>query len=239
MKPGSKKLLVEVCSCSSLPHVLLMNGLFPSAPMHARTAFSVELLDLLLAITERSSDAVTALAKALNNTYRARGFRAVDDKVSAQAFLKQCRTRVNQGIQGYPMKDPYRKTLGHAMRWYDCLHVELDRRKEAAIAQKFKFTDPGGSATTISRDTTTHGLPPIPNTISEGLSTDTSLPLPTAPGTASGRATEKPKRQTVEIEEVEDEDVAASRRRHEVNLYLLNKCPACFGLREWGRSFAE
>lgn len=42
------------------------------------------------------------------------------------------------------------------------------------------------------------------------------------------------------MEEVEDEDVAASRQRAaEVDLYLLNKCPACFGLREWGQPLAE
>lgn len=113
------------------------------------------------------------------------------------------------------MKDPYRKTLGNAMRWYDCLHVELDRRKEAAISQKFKFQDTG-DATAV----------PAP-----------SQPSPTAPSTAP--PTEKRGRHKVEIEEVEDEDVAASRHRAAVNLFLLNKCPACFGLKEWGRSFAE
>lgn len=84
---GSKKYVVDECGCHPLPQVLVQNGLFPSAPLQPRTAFSVELLDLFLAITERSSDAVTSLAKALHNTYRARGFRAVDDKVRAAVMV--------------------------------------------------------------------------------------------------------------------------------------------------------
>lgn len=66
---GYSTFRVIACGCQALPCVLVSNGFFPTSPHAPRMAVSVELLDLLLAVSERSSDAVTALSTALNNSY--------------------------------------------------------------------------------------------------------------------------------------------------------------------------
>lgn len=73
---------VTACSCEPAAVVLVRNGLFPTAPTNPRQAVSIELLDLFLALTQRSSDAVTALAAALNTSYKTRGFVALSNTVS-------------------------------------------------------------------------------------------------------------------------------------------------------------
>ncbi|KAJ2932559.1 hypothetical protein H1R20_g4550, partial [Candolleomyces eurysporus] len=73
---------------------------------------------LFATLTERSSDAVTAMAAALNTTYHMRGFVVVNSK-------------------GKKTKEPFRRGLGYALQWYDCLRVEIERAKDQAIASKF------------------------------------------------------------------------------------------------------
>ncbi|KAJ2931252.1 hypothetical protein H1R20_g5859, partial [Candolleomyces eurysporus] len=108
---------VTACNCEPLAIVLVRNGLFPTAPTNPRQAVSIELLDLFLALTQRSSDAVTALAAALNTSYKNRAFVALNST-------------------GGRVKQPFRKGIGYALQWYQCLRVEVKRRKEAAIASK-------------------------------------------------------------------------------------------------------
>ncbi|KAF6747718.1 hypothetical protein DFP72DRAFT_821404 [Ephemerocybe angulata] len=169
---GSPELsALSACECESLPCVLVANGLFPTSPLSPRMAVSVELLDLFLAVSERSSDAVTALAVALNRSYRSRGFVARNSK-------------------GDIFRQPFRRGLGYALRWYDCLRVEIERRKEAAIAAKFNRTQ-------------------------QQIVTAGSIVAATNPAPA-----------------LEPELVEAARE-------LYARCPACFGLKVWGRSIAE
>ncbi|KAF8232839.1 hypothetical protein L208DRAFT_1423035 [Tricholoma matsutake] len=61
-------------------HVLLMNGLFPTAPTYPCTAVSVHLLDFYQALFKWSCDAVNAMASALNTFYIQRGFILLNKK---------------------------------------------------------------------------------------------------------------------------------------------------------------
>ena len=72
---------VQSCSCSPLPHTLVKNGLFPTAPSQPRVAVSIDLLDFYFALFERSADAVTALAGALKTLYQRHGFPVLNEKV--------------------------------------------------------------------------------------------------------------------------------------------------------------
>ncbi|KAJ2912261.1 hypothetical protein MD484_g8155, partial [Candolleomyces efflorescens] len=67
------------------------------------------------------------MATALNTTYRNRGFVAMNSK-------------------GKRIKQPFRKGLGYALQWYDCVRVEIERLKDQAVASKFTelFNVPSG-----------------------------------------------------------------------------------------------
>ena len=48
--------------------------------------------------------------------------------------------------QGKRIKQPFRKGLGYALQWYDCVRVEIERLKDHAVASKFTelFKVPSG-----------------------------------------------------------------------------------------------
>ncbi|KAF8452783.1 hypothetical protein L210DRAFT_3608606 [Boletus edulis BED1] len=96
--------------------LLVRFGLFPSAPSQPRIAVSADLLSFYRALFERSCDAVNALASALNAHYLRRGFRLT-------------------GRQGYTVQEPFRRSLGRAIQWHDVLHLQIECRLEAAIAE--------------------------------------------------------------------------------------------------------
>ncbi|KAJ2934713.1 hypothetical protein H1R20_g2362, partial [Candolleomyces eurysporus] len=62
--------------------------------------------------------AVTAMSAALNASYRKRAF-------------------IVTNAQGNKVKEPFRKGLGYALQWYDCILVEVERQKAQAVASKF------------------------------------------------------------------------------------------------------
>ena len=80
-----KTLKIKHCACHTLPQVLVLHGLFPTAPDQIRMAVSVELLDFYSALFERSCDAVNAMAAALNTFYNRRGLFLVNSKVRVVA----------------------------------------------------------------------------------------------------------------------------------------------------------
>ncbi|KAL0568049.1 hypothetical protein V5O48_013942 [Marasmius crinis-equi] len=102
------------CRCQSLAQSLVLHGFFPTAPSQPRMAISIRLLEFYKALCEQSSDAVAALAGALDATYRRRGFRILDSK-------------------GNPVKDPLRRSLGQALQWYDVLQLGIDRSLDDAL----------------------------------------------------------------------------------------------------------
>ncbi|OCH92954.1 hypothetical protein OBBRIDRAFT_824361 [Obba rivulosa] len=105
---------VPFCECTPLPLVLVASGMFPTAPTQPRIAVSIDLLDLYLALFERSGDAVTALARALRRFYTKRGWRILDST-------------------GAPIADPFRKPLGHAIQWYDSVCILIEHHIEDAV----------------------------------------------------------------------------------------------------------
>ncbi|KAH7905205.1 hypothetical protein BJ138DRAFT_975864, partial [Hygrophoropsis aurantiaca] len=91
--------------------ILVHHGLFPSSPSQPRMAVSMELLSFYRALFERSCDAINALASALNNFYIRRGFRMTNSK-------------------GEAITEPFRRSLGQAVQWFDVLQVTIDRQLE-------------------------------------------------------------------------------------------------------------
>ncbi|KAI0701749.1 hypothetical protein C8Q76DRAFT_633393 [Earliella scabrosa] len=114
---------VHSCACISLPRTLVRNGLFPTAPSQPRMAVSIDLLDLYFALFERSADAITALAGALKSLYQRRGFPILNDK-------------------GEPIRDPFRRGLGYAVQWYDCLRNQVDTLVESAVDESVQAQGP-------------------------------------------------------------------------------------------------
>jgi hypothetical protein len=84
-----KVVRVQECACRSLPDLLILHGLFPSAPAQPRFAVSIELLKLYHALFERSCDAVNALAAALHTFYTRRGLHLLNNKVS-ERYIYTC-----------------------------------------------------------------------------------------------------------------------------------------------------
>ncbi|KAG6808047.1 hypothetical protein H0H92_005592 [Tricholoma furcatifolium] len=112
--PDFANISVTFCECQSLPQVLLLHGLFPTAPTNPRMAVFVHLLDFYQALFERTCDAVNALSHALNAYYQRRGF-------------------VLRNRKGQPIRDSFHRGLGYALQWYDKLQVSIEEQLEAAI----------------------------------------------------------------------------------------------------------
>ncbi|KAI6025272.1 hypothetical protein BKA83DRAFT_4492027 [Pisolithus microcarpus] len=104
------------CKCASLPQVLLHHRLFPASPSQPCMAVSVELLSFYRSLFERSCDAVNALASALNSHYIHRGFHM-------------------SGRDGKSVQDPFRRSLGRAIQWFDILQVEVERQIESILTR--------------------------------------------------------------------------------------------------------
>ncbi|KAJ2923323.1 hypothetical protein H1R20_g13768, partial [Candolleomyces eurysporus] len=189
---------ITACACQPLTYVLVRNGMFPTAPLSPRWAVSIELLDLFLALTERSSDAVTALAAALNSTYKRRSFVLLTSK-------------------GKRVHEPFRRGLGYAMQWYDCLRIEIERMKERAITSKFSSPAQGSNLTADGISSP----PPVPTTIVPGA----VVPEPGEPFTV--------------VEERVPFGPIPPPALLECHRLLQGRCPACFGGNKFGTAFVD
>jgi hypothetical protein len=65
---------VTTCCCMPVATLLVQNGVFPASPTKVQTGISIDLLGIYRALFERSCDAVTALASALQSIYQRFGF---------------------------------------------------------------------------------------------------------------------------------------------------------------------
>lgn len=74
-------------------------------------AISVELFAFYRSFFEHSCDAVNALASTLNTHYIRRGYRITNAK-------------------GEIIQEPFRRSLGHAIQWFDVLQIEVESRLE-------------------------------------------------------------------------------------------------------------
>ncbi|KAJ7600345.1 hypothetical protein C8J56DRAFT_768015 [Mycena floridula] len=95
-------------------HLLVESGLFPGAPLKPRIAVSIELLDLYRALFERSCDSIHAFAASLHTVYERNGFRILDNS-------------------GDTVLDPFRRSLGCAVQWYDALVMHIESSLDAAL----------------------------------------------------------------------------------------------------------
>ncbi|KAJ6585476.1 hypothetical protein B0H19DRAFT_1206873 [Mycena capillaripes] len=146
--------VVSKIQCLYISPLLVQNGVFPMSPSQPQTAVSIDLLDVYRALFERSCDAITALAAALQTIYGRRGFHN----------------------PGHLAKDPFRAGLQHAVQWYSNLRTRLQTQVDTVLAEA-----------------------------------EISL-FPPAPAPPAATSTDR---------------------------ILRERCPACFGLKEWGRPLDE
>ncbi|PPR04460.1 hypothetical protein CVT26_002237 [Gymnopilus dilepis] len=121
------------CRCRTTAQVLVRAGLFPTAPSQIRMAFSIDFLDFYTKLSERSCDAVNAMAAALDLFYNHRKFYLLNKKVFVRLsppFLSQ----IQDLRQDKKFREPFRRGLGYAVQWLDMLHVRLERSVDEALA---------------------------------------------------------------------------------------------------------
>lgn len=131
-----KNVTVTSCNCDSTSQILVRNGLFPTSPSQTRFSVSIALLDFYAALFERSCDAVNALATALNNFYIRRGFFLVNKQESVGYLFiwKISRPLCIEFIQNQRYKDPFRRSLGYAIQWFDVMRVEIENRVQSSLS---------------------------------------------------------------------------------------------------------
>ncbi|KAG1769968.1 hypothetical protein EV702DRAFT_1181682 [Suillus placidus] len=95
---------------------LVSHGLFPTSPSQPRMAISVELLAFYRSLFQHSCDAVNALASALHTHYVRRGYRIT-----------------KKNAKGEIIQEPFRRSLGYAIQWFDVLQIEVEHQLEAAL----------------------------------------------------------------------------------------------------------
>ncbi|KAF6759812.1 hypothetical protein DFP72DRAFT_1166659 [Ephemerocybe angulata] len=211
------------CTTSSLPVCLVRKGLFPTAPTRPGIAISLELLAFYKALFEHACDATTALAHALNAHYTRRGFVLVDKK-------------------GCLVGEPFRKGLGKAFQWYDCLLHKIELDVEAAVQSATKHWKEPGAADPSEADNDgadTSGADPS-GADTSGADTsgaDTSGAEADSSGTENseaesskeGRKNDKPK----------DRGPYPALTLKECAAILQSRCPACFAGVKFGSPFKQ
>ncbi|KAJ7841922.1 hypothetical protein B0H14DRAFT_2359849 [Mycena olivaceomarginata] len=179
---------IVTCPCKPVALLLVENGVFPASPTKVQTGVSIDLLEVYRALFERSCDAITALAAALQTIYDRRGFRDPDQRA----------------------KDPFRKLLGQAVLWYSNI-------KEQGVSR--------GSSPASDEDMDASRSSPPPPPPPPPLTPGPSLLPPTGVPQSSPRPSPPPPPPPLT-------PGRASR-------VLRERCPACFGLEEWGRSLKD
>ncbi|KAH7905365.1 hypothetical protein BJ138DRAFT_1138299 [Hygrophoropsis aurantiaca] len=189
---------VQHCKCSTIGQVLIAHGLFPTAPAQPRMAISIELLSFYRALFERSCDAVNALSSALNTFYIRRGFRMA-------------------ARNGDAILEPFRRSLGQAVQWFDVLSIEIEHQT-AKILQICREKVLG------ALNSTAPGIPPT----NQSLSTPTAsarcaeILVQRCPACFGGKAFGKP------LEEGGDIHVALDGNFHHRHRRSAGDCPPFF-----------
>ncbi|KAJ7735882.1 hypothetical protein B0H14DRAFT_2639072 [Mycena olivaceomarginata] len=228
---------IVTCPCKPVALLLVENGVFPVSPTKVQTGVSIDLLEVYRALFERSCDAITALASALQTIYNRRGFR-----VSAQRNPDQ------------RAKDPFRKLLGQAVLWYSNIK-ERDPPMEPLETSAPPEAPLDAEAGTTSSSDASRDSSPLPDTDiwPEGASCgsspasdedmDTSHssppppppPPPLTPGPSLLPPTGVPQSSPRPSPPPPPPPLTPGR----ASCVLHERCPACFGLEEWGRSLKD
>ncbi|KAJ8091866.1 hypothetical protein PM082_021102 [Marasmius tenuissimus] len=204
---------ISHCRCQTLTQSLVLRGFFPTAPSQPRMAIAIHLLEFYQALCEQSSDAVTALAGALEVTYRWRGLPLLDSA-------------------GKLMKDPLRRSLGQALQWYDILASNINRKLDNEL-EGLKATLPP------LRDTVTPLPQPLAiskalSLVPQGESTPSARVDIPAPEPAS-----VPPSAPLDSDNTTPPSPTPRTSQDRCSGYLQRLCPACFGGNSFGKSFDQ
>ncbi|PPR07291.1 hypothetical protein CVT24_007353 [Panaeolus cyanescens] len=209
-----KHVEITTCGCRSIQQILVANGLFPTSPSQTRMAVSIDMLSFYGSLFERSCDAVNALAHALNSFYLQRGYYLLDKK-------------------GNKFSEPFRKGLGYASRWLQVLKLQVEDAQKAAVEKADVEVQ---RALHISQD---------PSLVGEPMETEMT---PTIEKLAPSKPQDLPDPVTgnhTPSSMKTDADVSNSASElsglplSEVARKLSQLCPACFGLKKFGRPLEE
>ncbi|KAJ7659361.1 hypothetical protein B0H14DRAFT_3540522 [Mycena olivaceomarginata] len=232
---------VTTCTCTTVPVLLVRHGVFPTSPTQPHTAVSIDLLDVYRALFERSCDAITALAAALRTVYKRRGF---------HVFSRM--------IPGARATDPFREGLGNAVMRFSHLRDRARANLEAALvtAADSLFPPTPNTATeaeeaeevpdpqtrrdasrrrqrrrrTQRRDYWRWGRRGRRQKPTEGgAGSAGSAAEPTEAGAGSAGSAAEPTEAGAEPRLTPGQAARILRER----------CPACFGLQEWGRPLRD
>ncbi|KAL0062006.1 hypothetical protein AAF712_011162 [Marasmius tenuissimus] len=207
---------INHCKCRNLSQSLVLRGFFPTAPSQPRMAISIHLLEFYQSLCEQSSDAVTALAGALESTYRRRGLPLLDPV-------------------GKLIKDPLRRALGHALEWFDILNLTINRTLD---------DDLEGLKATLPRLPDSISAIPQPLATSKAFSLIPSTPNPSlqpnpSASTSTSTATPSDPANSQEDPSPHLPQDASVMSPGQCSAYLQRLCPACFGGNMFGQSFNE
>ncbi|KAJ7344058.1 hypothetical protein DFH08DRAFT_810591 [Mycena albidolilacea] len=159
--PMSAKLVdVTTCCCMPVAALLVQNGVFPALPTKVQTSISINLLGIYRALFERSCDAVTALAFALQTIYQHFGF-----PVHGQRNPELLAT------------DPFHKLIGQAVLWDSKVDSALSVA-ELALAPPAPDPVPARVAEPPVSVSATNSLPP--SSLMSIEEHDTTLPPPSS-----------------------------------------------------------
>ncbi|KZV88475.1 hypothetical protein EXIGLDRAFT_696648 [Exidia glandulosa HHB12029] len=95
------------CVHQTLQQALVRAGYFPSSPKSGAYGYSIVMLNLFLRLAARSSLSATAMAGGLHEHHKRRGF-------------------VLRNREGTPIQEGYRRTLQHALQWYELMLAQLE-----------------------------------------------------------------------------------------------------------------
>ncbi|KAL0572368.1 hypothetical protein V5O48_009603 [Marasmius crinis-equi] len=221
--------IVQYCTCRTLAQVLVTQGFFPTSPSQHRQAIAIPVLEFHRALSEQSSDAVTALAGAMETMYRRRGFRLVDS-------------------DGKAIRDPLRRALGHSLEWYDTLQVHVRRFLDSTLDHLKRSLPPLPetlSCQTTSPLTKSTAFSKIPSQSRPAIvvpSSSTSPPLGQPPPTSAQSARPPliinfPATPDNDNDKDDRNETEENLKPGECDPYLQRLCPACFSGSRFGWSF--
>lgn len=126
-----------------------------------------------------------------------------------------------------PIKDAFRRGIGHAVQWYDSLRVRMEKEVDSAI----KVADGLVDAETARQSNDSSSDSPC-----SSVPSSSPLPSPTPPTPTPVCPGPPPQRETFPSLQT---DAPPALTPGQCARILRQRCPACFGLDTWGRSFQE
>ncbi|KAJ6531047.1 hypothetical protein B0H19DRAFT_1082031 [Mycena capillaripes] len=214
---------VKTCDCMPIPALLVQNGVFPMSPSQPQTAVSIDLLDVYRALFERSCDAITALAAALQTIYGRHGFHVYSTKVS-------------------------NTTLSYQLVADTSLLAESQTPRQGSVPCQPPTCSPMVTVLAEAEISLFPPAPAPPTTMSAGVAEVSAIPAEPSAALVEPSVTVENSPSHV--------DAPPSTPLHSsdhtpaspgpppltpgtADRNLREQCPACFGLKEWGRPLDE